>query len=118
MGEHPKRRNHDPYRPSFPAFTALHGSTCCSRQAPKKPIVYIPFAQSEFAYNLIKECPAIEVTWILEGSDFAVSWGVNERENRNDWVVYTSKDGHVTGSGETMRVSAAARDICKMIATK
>ena len=68
-------------------------------QAPKKPIVYIPFAQSEFAYNLIKECPAIEVTWILEGSDFAVSWGVNERENRNDWVVYTSKDGHVTGSG-------------------
>ena len=43
--------------------------------------------------------------------------GANEKENRNDWVVYTA-DGKVVGSGETIRVSATARDICKAVTAK
>jgi len=88
-----------------------------SASAQKKPVLLVPLGQVEFAYNLVKECPAIDLTWIQEKADFIVSWGVNERENRNDWVVYTI-DGKVVGSGETMRVSAAARDICRAIAPK
>lgn len=88
-----------------------------AQQNQKKPVLYIPFGQPEFAYNLVKECPAVDVTFVQEKAEFAVSWGMNERENRNDWVLYT-KDGKAVGSGETMRVSAAARDICKAIAAK
>src|SRR5579863_3839551 len=83
----------------------------------KKPMIVVPLSQAEFAYNLVRECPAIDVTWIQEKADFIVSWGTNERENRNDWVVYTM-DGKVVGSGETMRVSAAARDICRAVLPK
>lgn len=83
----------------------------------KKPVLYVPFSQPEFAYNLIKECPSTDVTFLQEKADFVVSWGVNEKENRNDWVVYTA-DGQVVGSGETMRVSATARDICKAVLAK
>jgi hypothetical protein len=82
--------------------------------AQKKPVLYVPFSQAEFAYNLIKECQAIDVTWVQEKADFVVAWGTNERENRNDWVVYTL-DGKVVSSGEATRVSATARDICKAI---
>jgi len=88
-----------------------------SASAQKKPVLLVPLGQAEFAYNLVKECPVIDVTWIQEKADFIVSWGVNEKENRNDWVVYTI-DGKVLGSGETMRVSAAARDICRTIVPK
>ena len=88
-----------------------------AEQAPNKPVLYIPFNQPEFAYNLVKECPAVDVTFIQEKAQFAVSWGMNERENRNDCVLF-SADGKVVGSGETMRVSAAARDICKAVAAK
>ncbi len=82
----------------------------------KKPLLYVPFGQSEFAYNLIRECPAVDVTWIQDKAAFLVSWGVGEKE-RNDWVLYTS-DGRVVGSGETIRVSAAARDICRAVIAK
>jgi hypothetical protein len=82
--------------------------------AQKKPILYVPLGQSELAYNLVKECSTIELTWIIEKADLVVSWGMNEKESRNDWVVYAA-DGHVIGSGETIRVSATARDICKAI---
>jgi hypothetical protein len=85
--------------------------------AQKKPVLFVPLAQAEFAYNLVKECPAIDVTWIQEKADFVVGWGTNERENRNDWVVFTI-DGKVVGSGETIRVSATAREICKAIVPK
>jgi hypothetical protein len=88
-----------------------------SMSAQKKPLLVIPLGQAEFAYNMVKECPAIDVTWIQEKADFIVSWGTNERENRNDWVVYTI-EGKVVGSGETLRVSAAARDICRAIVPK
>ncbi len=67
--------------------------------AQKKPVLVVPLGQAEFAYNLVKECPAIDVTWIQEKADFIVSWGTNERENRNDWVVCTI-DGKIVGSGD------------------
>ncbi|HTZ97950.1 MAG TPA: hypothetical protein VMB18_16230 [Terriglobales bacterium] len=85
--------------------------------AQKKPVLFVPLGQAEFAYNLVKECPAIDVTWIQEKAEFVVSWGLNEKDNRNDWIVYTM-DGKVVGSGETVRVSAAARDICRAIVPK
>lgn len=85
--------------------------------AQKKPVLIVPLNQPELAYNMIKECPAVEVTWIQEKADFIVSWGTNEKENRNNWVVYTM-DGRVVGSGEAMRVSAGARDICRAIIPK
>ena len=85
--------------------------------AQKKPTLYVPLGQPELAYNLIKECSTIEITWIIEKADLIASWGMNEKENRNDWVIYAA-DGHVIGSGETIRVSATARDICKAIKGK
>ena len=86
-------------------------------QTSKKPVLFVPLAQPELAVNLIKECPAADVTWLQDKADFVVSWELNEKENRNDWVVYTA-DGHVVGAGETIRVSAAARDICKAVTAK
>jgi hypothetical protein len=99
------------------ALTALLCIWSLSASAQKKPVLVVPLVQAEFAYNLVKECPAINVTWIQEKADYIVSWGINEKESRNDWVVYTM-DGKVVGSGETMRVSAAARDICRAIVPK
>lgn len=99
------------------AATALLFMLQLGALAQKKPVLVIPLGQAEFAYNVVKECPAIDVTWIQEKADFIVSWGLNEKENRNDWVVY-SMGGRVVGSGETMRVSAAARDICRAVAPK
>src|ERR1700680_5308115 len=97
--------------------TALRSIWSLIASAQKKPVLVVPLGQAEFAYNIVKECPAIDVTWIQEKADFIVSWGVNEKENRNDWVVYTI-DGRVIGSGETIRVSAAARDICRAVVPK
>lgn len=99
------------------ALTSLLLLCSSAALAQKKPVLVVPLAQPEFAYNLIKECPAIEVTWVQEKADLVVSWGMSEKENRNDWVVYTV-DGKVVSSGETMRVSAAARDICRSVVPK
>ena len=88
-----------------------------SASAQKKPVLFVPLGQAEFAYNMVKECPAIAVTWIQEKADFIVSWGTDEKATRNDWVAYTM-DGKVVGSGETVRVSAAAKDICRAIVPK
>jgi len=92
-------------------------SLAVAQQSKTKPVLFVPFSQPEFAYNLIRECPAVDVTFIQDKAEFAVSWGLNEKENRNDWVLYAA-DGKVVGSGETMRVSAAARDICKAIGSR
>lgn len=96
---------------------SLYVLSAAAGQNPKKPVLYVPFDEPEFAYNLVKGCPAVDVTFVQDKANFAVSWGVNERENRNDWVLYAI-EGKVVGSGETMRVSAAARDICNAIAPK
>jgi hypothetical protein len=80
----------------------------------KKPIVYVPLGQPELAYNLSKECSNVELTWIVEKAEFVLSWGMNEKENRNDWVLY-SGEGKFVSAGETIRVSATARDICRAI---
>jgi hypothetical protein len=66
-------------------FTLFLGLLAClgfiSKEAPaqKKPILYVPLGQSELAYNLVKECSTIEITWILEKADLVVSWGMNEK---------------------------------------
>lgn len=85
--------------------------------AGKKPVLFIPLEQPELAVNVVKECPMVDITYVQEKADFVVGWGMNERENRNDWIVYAA-DGHLIGSGETMRVSATARDICKAICSE
>lgn len=85
--------------------------------AAKKPVLFIPLEQPELAVNVVRECPAVDVTYLQDKADFVIGWGMNEKENRNDWVLYAA-DGHLVGSGETLRVSATARDICKAISAK
>jgi hypothetical protein len=99
------------------ALTALLCIWSLSAPAQKKPVLIVPLGQAEYAYNMVKECPAIDVTWIQEKADFIVSWGTDERGARNDWAVYTM-GGKVVASGETIRVSAAARDICRTVVPK
>lgn len=99
------------------ALTVLLCIWSLGAPAQKKPVLLGPLGQAEFAYNMVKECPVIDVTWIQEKADFVVSWGTDEKGARNDWVVYTI-DGRVVGSGETIRVSAAARDICRAVVPK
>lgn len=83
----------------------------------KKPVLLIPLEQPELAVNVAKECPAVDVTYLQDKADFVVGGGMNEKDNRNDWVLYAT-DGHLVGSGEAARVSATARDICKAIPVK
>lgn len=83
----------------------------------KKPVLFIPLEQPELAVNVVKECPAVDITYLQDKADFVIGWGMNEKDNRNDWVLYAA-DGHLIGSGETVRVSATARDICKAISAK
>jgi hypothetical protein len=86
-------------------------------QTPKKPVLFIPLEQPELAVNVVKECPAAQVTYLQDKADFVVGWAMNEKENRNDWVVYAG-DGRLIGSGETLWVSATAKNICKAISAK
>lgn len=72
--------------------------------------VYIPLPQAEYAYNLVKECPSVDVTWIVDDADLVVAW--DSSEGRIHWVLYTKK-GKVVDAGETIHVSSAAKDICK-----
>jgi hypothetical protein len=75
-----------------------------------KPVLYVPLPQTEYAYNLIRECPTVDVTWISEKATFVVSWDYSG--SRYHWVLYMP-DGKVIDTGETIKVSSAARDICK-----
>jgi hypothetical protein len=79
----------------------------------KRPVVYVPVSQPEHVHNLISECPGIEVTGKEEKAEFFVAWE-ESRDSHQHWVIYRV-DGTVVSSGETMRISATARDICKAI---
>lgn len=97
----------------IPLICAL-GVLTLSAVAQKKLTIYVPLAQPEIAHNLVNECPTLNVTWIPEKADFALSWGLSEDRSTEHWVVYNS-EALAVAAGDAKRISASARDICKAI---
>ena len=48
----------------------------------KKRVLFVTLAQPELAVNVVKECPAVDVTYLQDKADFVIGWGMNEKENK------------------------------------
>lgn len=75
---------------------------------------------SEQIGALSKSCPAIAVTNVREKANFLVMWDTTSWEQtswsgyQNQFSIY-AKNGDLIQTGKAHRVSAAAKDICKIL---
>jgi formylmethanofuran dehydrogenase subunit B len=75
---------------------------------------------SEQINALNKSCPAVSVTSVRDAADFVVVWDTTSWEqtswsgHQNQFSVY-AKNGDLIETGKAHRLSAAAKDICKVL---
>lgn len=75
---------------------------------------------SEQINALNKSCPAVAVTSVRDSADFLVVWDTTSWEqtswsgHQNQFSVY-AKNSDLIQTGKAHRLSAAAKDICKVL---